>query len=75
MARDQLQWCVTAEQGAMANIQELGQMPARQQGERKLSDEESGKAPRLNSALGRTKMEMEDAKTSGISFLQKFNLY
>lgn len=40
-------------------------MPAREQGGRKLSDEEPGKAPRLNSAVRRTKMEVEDAKMSG----------
>lgn len=46
-------------------------MPEGERGERKLSDEEPGKAPRPNSAIGRTKMGMEDAKTSGISFFRK----
>lgn len=60
---------------ARANVQLSGRMPAREPGERKLSDEEPGKAPRLNSTVGRTKMEMVNAKMSGISFLQRNNLY
>lgn len=40
-------------------------MPERERRERKLSDEVPGKAPRLNSAVGRTEMEMQNAKTSG----------
>jgi len=46
-------------------------MPERERRERKLSDEVPGKAPRLNSAVGRTEMEMQNAKTSGTPFLQK----
>lgn len=60
---------------ARADIQQSGRMPAREPGERKLSDEEPGKAPRLSSTVGRTKMEMANAKMSGISFLQRNNLY
>lgn len=60
---------------ARANVQQSGRTPAREPGERKLSDEEPGKAPRLNSTVGRTKMKMENAKISGISFLQRNNLY
>lgn len=46
-------------------------MPEREQRERKLSDEVPRKGPRLNSAVRRIKMEMQSAKTSGTSFLQK----
>lgn len=60
---------------ARANVQQSGQMPAREPGERKLSDGEPGKPPRLSSTVGRTKMEMANAKMSGISFLQRNNLY
>jgi len=61
----------TAGQGG--TTREPGQMSRNQAG--KPSDEGPGKTPRLNSAVGRTKMEMEDAKMSGISFLQKSDLY
>lgn len=60
---------------ARANVQQSGWMPAREPGERKLSDEEPGKAPWLKSTVGRTKMGMANAKMSGISFLQRNNLY
>lgn len=44
-------------------------------GKGKLSDEVPGKAPRLNTVVGRTKMEMQNAKTSGTSFLQRSVLH
>lgn len=80
MARDQPEWLCNSRTRrnnyqARANVQESGRMPAREREERKLSDEEPGKPLRLKSAIGRTKMEMEDAKTSGISFLQNYDLY